>query len=124
MPSRPRPDDFLPLTHLAFHVLLALVDQPLHGYAIVRAVRLQSAGKVDPGTGSFYSIIRGLSDQALIEPIDSPDGDAADRRRFYGLTALGRRVLAAESARLEGLVREVHRRGVRRAVKAGSGGGR
>jgi DNA-binding PadR family transcriptional regulator len=117
--SRPSPDDFLPLTHLGFHILLALVDQPLHGYAIVRAVRAQSQGKVDPGTGSFYSIVRGLSEQTLIEPIDGPAGDQPDRRRYYALTPLGRRVLAAESARLAGLVREVHRRGVGRPAKAG-----
>ena len=118
-PSRWHPDDFLPLTHLGFHVLLALVDQPLHGYAIVRAVRVQSHDKVDPGTGSFYSIVRGLCDQSLIEPVASPYADAVDRRRFYALTPLGRRVLAAESARLEGLIREVRRRGVRRPAKAG-----
>jgi len=116
---RHAPDDFLPLTHLGFHVLLALVDQPLHGYAIVRAVRQASQGKVDPGTGSFYSVVRGLAEQALVEPVESPDAGAPDRRQYYAITALGRRVLAAESARLAGLVREVQRRGVRHPLKGG-----
>lgn len=117
---RHAPDDFLPLTHLGFHVLLALVDQPLHGYAIVRAVRHESQGRIDPGTGSFYSVIRGLAEQALIEPVEAPGPDMPDRRQYYAVTALGRRVLAAESARLAGLVREVQRRGVRHPLK-GSG---
>ena len=115
---RPVPDDFLPLTHLACHVLLALVDGPRHGYAIVQAVRRQSDGRVDPGTGSFYSIVRGLSDQGLIDAVAAPEADAPERRRYYALTPLGRRVLAAESARLAGLVRVVEQR-LARATKAG-----
>ena len=116
---RQTPDDFLPLTHLGFHVLLALVDQPLHGYAIVRAVKQQSQGKIDPGTGSFYSVVRGLAEQALIEPVEAPDAGAPDRRQYYAISALGRRVLAAETSRLAGLVREVHRRGARHPLKGG-----
>lgn len=120
--KRTHPEDFLPLTHLAFHVLLALADGPSHGYALVREVRARSSGKVDPGTGSFYSVIHGLCDQGVIESVEPPDGAAPDRRRYYALTPLGRRVLAAESARLEGLVREVSRRGIR--VAASKAGGR
>jgi DNA-binding PadR family transcriptional regulator len=116
-PSRATPDDFLPLTHLGFHVLLALVDQPRHGYAIVRAVRAESQGRIDPGTGSFYSVVRGLADQTLLEAVPAPEGETADRRRYYALTPLGRRVLAAESARLAGLVRAAYRRGIRQPVK-------
>jgi DNA-binding PadR family transcriptional regulator len=105
MPPR-RARDFLPLTHLGFHVLLALADAPLHGYAIVRAVRERSGGAVDPGTGSFYSVIHGLSDQGLIAEADHPDGED-DRRRYYAVTPLGRAVLRAEAARLKSLVLEV-----------------
>jgi DNA-binding PadR family transcriptional regulator len=86
----------------------------------VRAVRTESQGRIDPGTGSFYSVVRGLADQALLEPVPAPDGETGDRRRYYALTALGRRVLAAESARLAGLVRAVYRRGIRQPVKGGS----
>lgn len=116
---RANPDDYLPLTHLGFHVLLALVDQPRHGYGIVRAVRTESHGKIDPGTGSFYSVVRGLADQALIESVPAPEGETADRRRYYALTLLGRRVLAAESARLAGLVRAAYRRGIRQPARGG-----
>jgi PadR family transcriptional regulator PadR len=106
--------DFLPLTHLGFHVLLALVDEPLHGYAMVQRVREASEGRIDPGTGSFYSVIHGLSDQGLIEEVESRGaGGGGDRRRVYALSALGRRVLAADTDRLESLVHEVDRRGVR-----------
>jgi DNA-binding PadR family transcriptional regulator len=110
MPPR-RAQDYLPLTHLGFHVLLALADAPLHGYAIVRAVRERSAGKVDPGTGSFYSVIHGLSDLGLVEAADGPDGVTDVRRRYYTVTTLGRAVLRAEAARLKSLVLEVEQLG-------------
>lgn len=116
MPPR-RAQDYLPLTHLGFHVLLALTETPLHGYAIVRAVRERSGGKVDPGTGSFYSVIHGLSDLGLIEAADRPGGED-DRRRYYALTSLGRAVLRAEAARLKSLVLEVERLGA--AARSGA----
>lgn len=94
---RPDPRQFLPLTHLAYHVLLSLAEAPAHGYALVERIRERSGGLVDPGTGSFYSIIRNLSDARLIEEVD---GDADKRRRNYAITPLGTSVLVAETDRL------------------------
>lgn len=106
------PRDLLPLTHLAFHVLLALSERPRHGYAIVRDVRERSGGRVDPGTGSFYSVIHGLTRDGLLQAVPAPDDETDDRRRYYAVTDLGRRVLAAETRRLKRLIRDVERRGL------------
>ena len=94
---RPDPHQFLPLTHLAYHLLLALAEAPAHGYALVERIRERSGGVVDPGTGSFYSIIKNLSDAALIEELDAGDDR---RRRSYAITPLGAAVLVAETDRL------------------------
>jgi DNA-binding PadR family transcriptional regulator len=120
--SRARdPRDFLPLTHLAFHVLLAVSEHPRHGYGIVGDVRDRSGGRVDPGTGSFYSVIHGLAREGLLQPAPAPDDETDDRRRYYQATDLGRRVLAAETSRLKSLIRDVERRGLGPASsKAGS----
>jgi DNA-binding PadR family transcriptional regulator len=113
--------DVLPLTHLAFHVLLALADEPSHGYAIVRDVRERSGGKVDPGTGSFYSVIHGLSRSGLIEAVDGPSDPSLERRRYYRITTFGRAVLAAETDRLRRLIQDADRHGARRrSAKAGA----
>lgn len=98
-PRRHRPDPlrFLPLTHLAYHVLLSLAEAPAHGYALVERIRHRSGGLVDPGTGSFYSIIKNLSDAGLIEQLDAGDDR---RRRSYAITPLGEAVLVAETDRL------------------------
>ena len=96
----PDPAGFLPLTHLTYHLLLALAEGPAHAYGLVHAIRDQSGGAIDPGTGSFYSMIRQSVDQGLIQEAErEPDADA--RRRRYGITPLGRRVLEAEARRLE-----------------------
>ena len=98
----PRPEEFLPLTHLTFYLLLALAEEPAHGYALVQRIRERSGGLVDPGTGSFYSIIRGAVDSGLIREDQSLD--VSGRRRFFALTPLGGAVLRAEHRRLEKLV--------------------
>ena len=106
--KQPEPQEFLPLTHLAFHVLLALGSGPAHGYALVKEVRRRSDGAVDPGTGSFYSVIRRLEEDGLLEEVDDPESADA-RRRCYAMTTLGRAVLSAEARRMEGLLAETRR---------------
>jgi hypothetical protein len=50
---RARPvESLLPLTPLSYHVLLALVDGEMHGYAILRDIEERAAGAVRPGTGN------------------------------------------------------------------------
>ena len=66
---------------------------------------------------ALYGTINRLVNASLIEPCGArPAAELNDaRRRYYRLTNLGRRVLAAECARLEGLIRAVHaRRGIRK----------
>jgi DNA-binding PadR family transcriptional regulator len=112
----PSPESFLPLKPHWFHVLLSLSDQDQHGYGIMQDVLERTDGKVRLWPPTLYGTIKRLSDEDLIEPSGSKPGGGLDdaRRRYYHLTSFGRRVLGAECARLEGLIRAVHaRRGVR-----------
>jgi DNA-binding PadR family transcriptional regulator len=114
--QKPRPpESFLPLKPHWFHVLLSLADDEQHGYGIMQEVLERTGGKVRLWPATLYGTLKRLGDADLIEESDerpAPDLDDA-RRRYYRLTRLGRRVLAAESARLEDLVRVIRaKRGV------------
>jgi DNA-binding PadR family transcriptional regulator len=97
---------FLPLKPVAFHILLALADGPRHGYAIRASVEELTQGGIRLWPATLYGSVRQLSEAGLIAPQEgdeSPDDDA--RRRYYALTGLGRRVLVAETERLQALLR-------------------
>jgi DNA-binding PadR family transcriptional regulator len=98
-----------PLPPAPFHVLLALLSGPSHGYGILQVVREQSAGRVPLGTGSLYRHLSRLIDAGLVEETDAERGADPRRGTYYRLTALGRRVLAEERDRLAGLVRVLDR---------------
>ena len=107
MPRPPSPESFLPLKPHWFHVLLSLADREQHGYGIMLEVLERTDGKVRLWPATLYGTLKRLMDEDLIEESDerpAPEADDA-RRRYYRLTRLGRRVLAAESTRLEDLVR-------------------
>jgi len=109
MTKRPSPESFLPLKPHWFHVLLSLADQEQHGYGIMQEVLDRTGGKVRLWPATLYGTLKRLVDEELIEESDerpAPELDDA-RRRYYRLTRLGRRVLAAESERLEDLVRVI-----------------
>lgn len=94
---------FLPLTPVAFHVLVTLHRAVSHGYAIKRLVEERTDGVVRLGAGTLYHAIGSLKDKGLIAECDPPSSDAAgsSRWRFYGITPLGEQVLRAELHRLE-----------------------
>jgi DNA-binding PadR family transcriptional regulator len=117
----PNPRQFLPLTPLAFQVLLALADTERHGYGIIREVDTRTDGLIRLRTGTLYTLLQRLLDEDLLEVSDArPDPDEDDeRRKYYRLSALGRDVLAAEARRLESLIGEARRKQViSRAKKA------
>ncbi len=99
-------DNFLPLPSAVFHVLLALADQDRHGYAIMQEVAASTNGQVQMGPGTLYgSVKRMLKDGLIVEIDERPDPSLDDeRRRYYRLTDLGRRVASAEAQRLLSLV--------------------
>src|SRR5262244_1884801 len=100
-------ENFLPLTPAVFHILLTLADGEAHGYAVMQEVTRRSGGAVRLGPGTLYGAIsRLLDDKIIVESEERPDPEMDDtRRRYYRLTKLGGRVLAAETERLADLVK-------------------
>ena len=105
MPDRAQ--DFLPLRPVDFLVLLMLAPKERHGYGIMQDVFEHTDGHLELEAGSLYRTIRRLGDQGLLEETGRrPAAEADDeRRRYYRLTAFGRKVVTAEATRLRSLVR-------------------
>lgn len=95
-----------PLTPAVFHVLLALADGPLHGYAVMKRVEEDSGIAMGPGT--VYGSLQRLEDAGWIEESEAPGADAR-RGNCFALTDEGRAALRSEGARLGRLARLVGR---------------
>jgi DNA-binding PadR family transcriptional regulator len=92
------------MSTLEYHVLLALAEGPLYGYAIKDAVAAESAGTLSPRAGSLYRVLARLMAVGRVreaQPEGEPEPHPGLARRYYGLTAAGRKALAAEAARLK-----------------------
>jgi PadR family transcriptional regulator PadR len=81
--------------HLDGLLLAALEPGPLHGYAIMDALRAGSGGRVDLPTGTIYPALHRLERAGLVKGSWSHAGGGR-RRRVYRLTAAGRRALSEE----------------------------
>ena len=107
MLPRNQPTDLTPLSPAVFHILLSLGEGERHGYALRREIAQRTGGKLKLGPGVLYGSIHKMLEWELIEESDErPDPHLDDeRRRYYRITALGRRVAQAEAVRLQQLVR-------------------
>ena len=104
----------LPLPPATFHILLALVDQDRHGYAILQDIEARTGGALRLSAGTLYRSIARMVEQALITEVTRRPPLSADdeRRRYYRVTPFGRTVARAELARLAQLVRMARARGL------------
>jgi len=104
----PAPESFLPLKPVEFLILMTVADGERHGYGIMLDIAERTAGAVRLEAGGLYrSIRRLLADKLVAESAKRPAAIEDDeRRRYYALTPLGRRVVAAEALRLRALVRD------------------
>jgi DNA-binding PadR family transcriptional regulator len=109
VPHQLEADSYLPLKTQWFHVLAALSEEDQHGYGIMQDILERTEGKVKLWPPILYGTIRRLLEEGLIQ--ESPARPAAERddprRKYYRITAVGRRVLRAECNRLELLIRSV-----------------
>lgn len=110
----PAPESFLPLPRDTFHILVSLADRDRHGYSVMLDVAERTDGALRLNPSSLYAAIKRLLTQELIEEVDErPDPKHDDeRRRYYRLTKLGRRVAMAEARRLERLLSDARATGL------------
>lgn len=120
MAKPPDPQSLLPLTPPVFHILLALTDEERHGYGIMQDVAAQTNNTLILGPGTLYGCLKRMLAAGLVEesgerpdlamearrpkgPLRASENDD-ERRRYYRMTALGRRAVRAEAERLANAV--------------------
>jgi DNA-binding PadR family transcriptional regulator len=86
-----------------FAILLAMGDESMHGYAIMRALEEKTDGRERILPGTLYAAIARLLDEELIEERSAPknDSSAGPARRYYRRTARGKAAAREESERLQ-----------------------
>lgn len=94
-----------PLPAAAFQILMSLADGDLHGYEIMRRVDEQSGGRTRLGPGTLYSSIQALLDAGFITEVSKGGSGSDERRRYYRLSAAGRKAGREEAERLADLLR-------------------
>src|SRR5215475_9220406 len=97
----------LPLPSATFHILMAVADEPRHGYAIIQDVAARTSGAMRLSAGTLYRSIQRMLEQGLLEEVrerPAPENDD-ERRRYYRITRFGTDVARAEVRRLAELLR-------------------
>ena len=95
-----------PLREPSYFVLASLLDEPLHGYAIIKQANELSEGRVRMTAGTLYGALDRLADEGLIE-VEREEVVQGRPRRYYRLTGIGAERLSAEAARLSASARVV-----------------
>lgn len=95
------PKKHIPMHALEFQTLLVLMEGPLHGYGIAKAIeaRGNGSGKVLPT--NLYRRLRDLAEKGLVSESEDEDGS---QKKLFSITGFGREVARAEAERLETLV--------------------
>lgn len=100
-----------PLSTVELHILLALIDEDRHGYAIMSTVAELTGQRVRLGPGTLYGAIKRLIERGLLE--ESGERPAADlddeRRRYYRITRSGRQAVSAQLRDFERLLDHARR---------------
>jgi DNA-binding PadR family transcriptional regulator len=96
--------DRLPLSEPVFHILLALLDEPLHGYGIMTRVEAWTAGRIRLRTATLYTALARLREAGVIDETEAEEGGDVRRGRIYRLTSEGMAVVRAERSRLQAMV--------------------
>ena len=113
-PDTSAPEDLLPLPPATFHILIALLDEERHGYAIIQDVEQRTGGELRLSAGTLYRSVARMVEQGLISEVTSGPlvRGTDERRRYYRISRFGTAVARAEMRRLTQLVRLARARGL------------
>ena len=93
-------------------ILVSLATGERHGYGIIQEI--EAGGDSAPDVGTMYRALARLAENGLIEPASRrASSDASeDRRNYYKITTIGRRIARLEAERLDALMRAARSSGL------------
>ena len=94
---------FLPLSEVAFEILLSLADGERHGYDLMKDIEQRTGGRLRLHPGTLYRSVARLVDDGLVEEVTTRS-EQDERRRPVRITTLGTHVGRAEAERLSNQV--------------------
>lgn len=94
---------YLPMSEPMLYILLSL-NEPLHGYGIIKYVERLTEGRLKIGYGTLYGILGKLQKAGAICVYDE-----SENRILYELTSRGKALLAAEIERLNSVVCDIEK---------------
>jgi DNA-binding PadR family transcriptional regulator len=103
-----------PLSEPVLLILMSLVDEPRHGYALIKDIETLSKGRVRLSTGTLYGALRRLLDDGWIERFETED--TVRDKQAYKLTSAGYKQLRLELDRMRHLTRAMAARLARNEV--------
>lgn len=110
------------ITPPVFHILLALAEADLHGYAIIKDIEQRTDGEVRLTASTLYGALKRMLEAGLIQEVDDAEAPGEDsRRRPYAITRRGREVASAEARRLARLTRMARDKRLLPAVESPGG---
>jgi DNA-binding PadR family transcriptional regulator len=109
-----QPNELSPISPQVFHILLAFASGDQHGYAIMQDVLSHTGGKLRLSPGTLYGSIKRMLEQGLVIELRENERPKEDdeRRRYYRLTAFGRKVVRAEAERMASLLEQARAYGL------------
>lgn len=97
--NRVNGSEFIPMSETAYYILLSLTSER-HGYAIMQYVASLTGGRVSLGAGTLYGTLSKLEKAGLVVITGEEN-----KRKYYRITAAGRRLLDNEIERIAELYR-------------------
>lgn len=99
-------ESLLPLLPADYQILFSLLDGPLHGYALARGIREATGDTIRLEAANLQRTVQKLIRRGLVVESDwrPPPAEDDPRRRYYAVTELGRRAVAADAARMRAAV--------------------
>ncbi|MFG2042513.1 PadR family transcriptional regulator [Dactylosporangium sp. NPDC048998] len=105
------------MSEQSFLILVALADQPRHGYGLVTEVAALSGDRVRLRASTLYAALDRLSTRGLVAP-ERDEVENGRLRRYYRLTDAGAAAVEEETARMAAQAKAARQRLAQRSGHA------